>query len=120
MLFGTLGTNAFDEVFELDGKSVRVRLLEFLPNASISARSSENGKPLLKVVFGGANGRSEYYLSPGDQRLIQGVPFDFSDDPSPRSFSLRWSGDSMALRADAPLIERVMATGAMDTLMPDK
>jgi len=118
VLFATLGTNQYEEVFEIEDHTIEVSLLEFMANPVVELRESDRGKPTLKVVFGGANGRSEYYLSPGDRRMIQGVPFDFSGFNSDQTFSLRWAGDSLSFRTDVPVIERVMATGSIDTLNP--
>lgn len=89
VLWSSLGDNHFKESYQLGDEVVAVELQDLWVNPSYQMQSSTAGKPVLKVVFGGAQGRSEYYLSQGEQRQIAGVLFNFGGEGLANAFNIR-------------------------------
>ena len=61
----------------------------------------ENGFPILKVVFGGANGREEYFLKYGDQVSIQGTLFNFTDVENPAAINIKYENEKLLAKTAA-------------------
>ncbi|MGB0429811.1 MAG: cytochrome c biogenesis protein ResB, partial [Bacteroidia bacterium] len=88
VLFAGIGNNSFKENYSIGGGVLEVALQDVIPNPANVLEESEDGKPIIKVVFGGSNGRSEYFLVFGESKEIGGVLFNFSNDELPGAFNI--------------------------------
>lgn len=88
VLWSSLGSNRFDEEYQIGSDRIKVHLKETYINPSYQLEEAEDGEPILKLVFGSSGGRNEYYLRYNSQRFIGGVPFYFGPGKMPNSFSI--------------------------------
>lgn len=88
VLWSSLGGNEFQEQYQIGADIVKIKLKESYINPQYSVVSEEGGEPILKLVFGSAQGRNEYYLTYNSRRFIGGVPFYFGPGQMPDAFSL--------------------------------
>lgn len=116
VLFATLGNNHFEESYLIGGQEINVEVLDFMPNPQEVMVDDEHGVPVLKVVFGGANGREEYYVKYGDQTRIRGTLFNFTPQENPRAFNLKLENGQLYFKAPNTFSQTVMATQEKDTL----
>ena len=129
VLFSSIGSNAFDQKFNISGKLVNVEVQDILPNPAnllVETNSTETGQPILKIVFGGNDGREEFYLGEGERRTIFGVNFDFSKElsdssvvdftESPADINVYYSGDELFIKSKTEMSEMVMITQAQSVL----
>lgn len=119
ILLSSLGKNNFEQDFLLGNKPVKVKLLSMIPNPRQEVEVTEDGVPILNVVFGGSNGRMEYYLAYGSKQTINGVYFNFSDELIPGAFNLFFQENTIYWSADAAVSERVMATQGLTNHEPN-
>ncbi|MEZ4982396.1 MAG: cytochrome c biogenesis protein ResB, partial [Saprospiraceae bacterium] len=62
VLFASLGKNHFHESYLIGNDNLEVEVMDFIPNPTeVLLEDEANGLPTLKVVFGSANGREEYF-----------------------------------------------------------
>ena len=118
VLFASLGPNRFHESYRLGDDLIEVRLKEFIPNPVRSLEKDENGTAILKIVFGGSNGRSEYYLARGEVKTFGNVLFNFSEKEVPGSVRILYRNDTLLIEPEQVMVRQVMATREIDTLHP--
>lgn len=116
--FSTLGNNAFEELYQIGSNIVKVKVVSFIPNPVESLTEETSGKPVLKIVVGGANGREEYFIRYGDKVQINGVNFNFTETNLPGAFNIKLENDSLFFASDQVVEQTVMATQKKDTLLP--
>ena len=116
VLFASLGSNDWQESYLLGDDLVDVQVKTFIPNPKQVIYESLEGKPLLKIVVAGPNGREEYFIEQGQVKRIRNVLYNFNDRPSPAAINIRYQNDSLWLNTPKTLIQTVMATQTRDTL----
>lgn len=89
VLWSSLGTNHFEESFQLGNDLVEVSLKECIVNPVYSLKEDPDGSPIIKIVFGSANGREEHYLEYAHSKMINGVPFYFGPGSREGFFSIQ-------------------------------
>ncbi|MEZ4875732.1 MAG: cytochrome c biogenesis protein CcsA [Flavobacteriaceae bacterium] len=119
VLFASLGNNHFQKSYKVGEDQIDISLEDFIPNPTQQLVESEEGKPTLKIVIAGANGREEYFVSEGEIQSIRGMIFDFKGTNTPSAFHITYDNNSLAFRYPKPLTQRVMATQTLDTIWPD-
>lgn len=118
VLFASLGDNSFKKSYLLGNKELKVEVLNFIPNPTEIMVDDENGRPTLKVVIVGRNGREEYLVQSGQNPNIYGTIFNFTHHENPRAFNIKFQNDSLYFMAPTPFTQMVMATQTKDTLPP--
>lgn len=118
VLFASLGDNHFSQEYIIGNDRLEVIVNEFVPNPVQVLEEDPEGKPTLKIVIGGAAGREEYFIQPGDQKRIRGTAFNFTPAFYPGAVNLAFRNDSLLIRTDQPYSFMVMATQEKDTLFP--
>ncbi|NNE26729.1 MAG: cytochrome c biogenesis protein CcsA [Saprospiraceae bacterium] len=116
VLFSSLGNNSFNNTYLLNDHLVEVELQSFIPNPAQVLETSDEGLPTIKIVFGGASGRQEYFVSQGYSRTIGNAVFNFEAPGVQGDFDIYWRNDSLFLQHDQPLTQMIMATQSLDTL----
>ena len=114
--FSSLGSNSFENSYQIGNSLIEVKLDEFVPNPTETLTPDANGVPILKVVFGGMGGREEYMLRQGDRTNINGVNFNFSAEYVPDAFNITLNGDSLSFLTQENANQQVMATQQVDDL----
>ncbi|MEZ4909641.1 MAG: cytochrome c biogenesis protein CcsA [Saprospiraceae bacterium] len=117
--FSTLGNKNFDKTFQLGNQKYHVTLDQFIPNPQETITSAPEGKPTLKVVIAGRDGREEYYISKGEFKNLGGLPFNFTDDYTTEAINIFLDGESLSFMTASDLTQTVMATQQTDTLAAD-
>ncbi len=120
VLFSSLGGNNFNREYLVDGHYIKVDLENFIPNPLQEIIESENGNAIIKVVFGGIQGREEYYLTYGDVQRINGVLFNFNPTEIPDAININFKDQIITIASDRVLSQMVMATQERDTLYPEE
>jgi cytochrome c-type biogenesis protein CcsB len=120
VLFATLGNNHWEKSYIIGGDKVEVEVIRFIPNPIEMLQDDASGLPTLKVVFGGAGGREEYYIKQGDRRLINNVVFNFGEPLAKSDIQLEYKDNNLSIQSDRILYQTVMATQEKDTLYPEQ
>ena len=79
VLFATLGDNDWDESFLIGNDLIEIEVRQFISNPKQVLNESIDGKPILKIVVAGINGREEYFLSKGETKRIRNVIYNFKE-----------------------------------------
>lgn len=118
ILISSFGNNKFNRQYQLGNKLFEIDLLEVIPNPEESMVESEEGIPTIKIVFGSAEGREEYFLQKSEKRNINGVNFNFSSEYYPNAFNIDFSEKGLVFKSAVPVVQTVMATQKTDTVQP--
>lgn len=117
VLFASLGNNYFEESYLIGNDLIEVQLKDFIPNPTQSFTSVKNGKPALKLVIAGAQGREEYFIEKGQTRRIGSLTYNFKDSPLPGAINLKYENEALSINSERTLTQTVMATQQKDTLV---
>ena len=117
VLFASLGNNDFEESYLVGNQLIEVKVTDFIPNPSQSLIPENDGKPIVKVVFGGQNGREEYFISQGEKRRLHNTLFNFTAQAIPGAINLKYHENRLFFQSDRSLSQRIMATQQVDTLL---
>ncbi len=119
VLFASLGNNHFNETYLIEDELIEVNVKEFIPNPEQQMEpSSLDGKPIIKLVIAGANGREEYYIEKGQTRRIGALIYNFNDQPIADAINIKYENGETMLLTNRTLTQTVMATQQKDTLKP--
>jgi cytochrome c-type biogenesis protein CcsB len=116
VLFASVGDNSFHETYIIGNEKVDVAVKKVIPNPERKLVTTDSGQPTIKIVFGGAGGREEYFLQQGEQRRLHGLLFNFTDRKEEDAFNIRYQNDELLLNTNRLLSQMVMATQTRDTL----
>ena len=119
VLFASLGKNYFKESYLLGNDLIEINLKDFIPNPKEVITEDTKGKPTIKIVFGGGQGREEYYLEQGQTRRIRNVVFNFNDTLIAGGVNIGYTDHELQLNIDRVFVQTVMATQQTDTLVPN-
>ena len=77
--YSAIGQNAFKRIFLIGNQKLDIDLQEFIPNPVNELIDSERGKPVIKIVISGDEGREEYFLYDGETKWIHNTMFNFGE-----------------------------------------
>jgi cytochrome c-type biogenesis protein CcsB len=109
VLFASKGNNTLSREYQLGNQIVRVNVLGIIPNPEQKLVAAADGKPTLKIVFGDANGREEYFLQAGEQQRINGILFNFTSEVLPDAVNISMENGELWLQTDRDIHRTVMA-----------
>lgn len=118
ILLASLGETNFEKSFNLNGRILKAKILDFIPNPSEVLQFDEGGDPIIKIVFGGNQGRREYYLKKGEYKNIQGIPFNFTDQDISGAIQISENNGMPFIQSEVPFSITTMATQAQSNLQP--
>ena len=118
VLFSSLGSNHFNEEYLLDNNLIKVRLLDHIPNPVEEIIESEDGKAIIKIVFGSSQGRQEYYLTEGETKRYGNVLFNFKDEMLSGAVNISFTDNNLSIQVPTEMYVTVMATQQRDTISP--
>ena len=118
VLFATLGNNNWHESYLIGNDLIDVRVKKFIPNPKQSFTESIDGKPTLKIVISGNNGREEYFLSKGDRKRFGNLLYNFTEVEIPEAINILYKNDSLFFKINKAFTQMVMATQKKDTIYP--
>ena len=118
VLFATLGNNKMKESYLIGNDLIETEVEEFVPNPVQVMKTDETGRPMLKIVIGGMNGREEYFIIPGESKKIRNLVFNFTNSYRPDAINLKYEDKQLFIKANRTLTQMVMATQTRDTLIP--
>ena len=87
-LFNAYKNNRFNERFNVDGESVHLRLLEYLPNAGETMVEDPEGSPIISLVSVDKGVRKSYFLQTGECIPVAGLKMCFNQ-PTNDSLAIR-------------------------------
>lgn len=116
VLFASLGNNDWEESYLVDGDLIEVKVTEFIPNPVQVMHESMEGRPTLKMVIAGMNGREEYFIQQGDTRRVRELMFNFTGTPLPGAFNIFYENEALSFTYPVTLTQMVMATQQRDTI----
>lgn len=120
VLFASLGNNDWEQAYQIGNDLVNIRVLDFIPNPVQVLETTTGGDPTIKIVLGGSEGREEYFVRQGEAHRIRNTIFNFSNDQYPDAIDIGYRNDSLFIKTNRPLTQRIMATQQLDTLYPAK
>ena len=118
VLFASLGNNNWSASYLIDGDLIEVNVKEFVPNPTQILSAAIDGKPTLKIVIAGLNGRENYFISSGETKRIRNVVYNFKKSELPEAINIDFSNDALVFKYNRPLTQMVMATQKKDTILP--
>jgi ABC-type transport system involved in cytochrome c biogenesis permease subunit len=118
VLFATLGNNNWHESFLIGNDLIDVIVKEFIPNPKQILDESIDGKPILKIVVAGINGREEYFIGEGETKRIRNIIYNFKENEIPEAINIKYENNSLLFRTNKKLTQMEMATQKKDTLYP--
>lgn len=116
VLFASLEANDWEESYLVEDDLINIKLKKFIPNPVQSLQTSLDGKPTLKIVVGGVNGREEYYITQGEIKRIRNMIYNFKDTEYPGAFNIKIVNGSISFKTDVKYSRMVMATQTKDTV----
>jgi cytochrome c-type biogenesis protein CcsB len=117
VLFASKGNNHFKEQYQLGTDIVEVELIDFMPNpVERIIEDPSNGMPVIQIVFGGANGREEYYLKYGRSMSLYGTVFNFGEEIIPDAFNIKLEDGVLMGYTFRDYMQTIMATQSTDTI----
>ena len=117
VLFASLGNNYWKESYLVTDDLIEFEVTNFIPNPKQELVSSNiDGKPILKVVFAGANGREEYFIAKGQTKKIKNVLYNFKEETLVGAFNIKYENKQLSFKTNRAFIQTVMATRKTDTL----
>ena len=119
VLFASLGNNHWKGSYLIEDDLIEAEVTKFIPNPKQILTHDPKGKPTIKVVFAGMNGREEYFVQQGEKSTIKNVLFNFSSTDLPEAINILSQNDSIFIKSDRVLSQKVMATQQSDTLYPN-
>ncbi len=118
VLFASLGNNNWSESYLIANDLIEIKVKAFVPNPIQVLSSSIDGKPTLKIVIAGLNGRENYFISSGETKRIRNVVYNFNKNELPGAINIDFSNDSLVFKYNKPITQMVMATQKRDTIYP--
>jgi len=116
--FSTLGNNSFKSSYLIGNSKLDVEVLGFIPNPGQMLIEDENGKPIIKIVMGGMNGREEYFLKYREPLNLRGTLFNFDEAEKQQAVNIRYENGGLFIKSNEALTQTFMATQQRDTLIP--
>ncbi|MEM6348113.1 MAG: cytochrome c biogenesis protein CcsA [Bacteroidota bacterium] len=117
VLFASLGSNDFEQSYQLGNDILEVKVKDFILNPQPVLYESMDGRPILQMVIAGQNGREEYFLEMGQRKRIRNAIYNFRPEPMPGAFNIWYRNDSLLINSTRTLSQRIMATQELDTLI---
>ncbi|MFN8357069.1 MAG: cytochrome c biogenesis protein CcsA [Spirosomataceae bacterium] len=115
--FSSLGFNEFSNSYQVGKNLIEATLEQFIPNAKEKAVEDPNGIPMIKVVIAGSGGREEYYVKQGDRVNINGINFNFTEQPLSDAFNVSYKNEGgLSFLTNSEVSQTVMATQKNDNL----
>ncbi len=118
VLFASLGNNNWQESYLIGSDLIDIKVKEFIPNPKQILKEHPDGKPTLKMVVAGANGREEYFIAKDETKRIGNVLYNFKDAQLPKAINISYRNDSLLFAYDGMLTQMTMATQKKDTIYP--
>lgn len=114
--FASLGNNQWKGSFQLDDVLFEAEMQSFIPNPVQVLKPSLDGKPTIKIVIAGANGRENYFLSQGQKKRIKSQVFNFNERTVTGAVNIFLLNDSLFFQTDQAYTTMVMATQERDSV----
>ena len=118
VLFASLGSNHWQASYLIENDLIDVSVKEFIANPKQLLVADNNGKPIIKIVIAGMNGREEYFISKGQTKNIKNIIFNFKDNELSNAVNINYRNDSLLFKADRVFTQMTMATQKNDTIYP--
>jgi len=96
ILLSAIGNNNYRVNTDFKGTDVKIKLTNYIPNASDVFEESENGNEYLLFVESGSGGRHDHYLKKGSSELVHGVLVGF-DAPNKNTIDIRTGDNGLTL-----------------------
>ncbi len=103
----------------IEDNLIEVVVKEFIPNPKKEFVESLDGKPTLKLVVAGSNGREEYSISAGETKRIRNLIYNFNELPIAGAINILMENGNLYVNTDRTLIRTVMANQKTDTIFPN-
>jgi cytochrome c-type biogenesis protein CcsB len=120
VLFASLGNNNWHRSYKIENDLIDIAVKEFIPNAKQIVKKTSTGKPVLKIVIAGMNGREDYFIAQGQTKRIQNMVFNFTKNQLPDAINIDYKNDSLFFNADRMFTQMTMATRKNDTIFPSE
>ncbi|MEJ2500652.1 MAG: cytochrome c biogenesis protein ResB [Campylobacterales bacterium] len=122
LLLSKLGGNRVDTAFDVAGKTVSVKMLEYIPDAVYTIKEAADGKPIANMMITGGGAPDQVQLSLGEQYENEKLIIDF-DSKKPLHegkpvVRLYMDGDALKMAHGFPLQYLKMADQSRGSIPP--
>lgn len=118
VLFASLGNNNWKESYLIGSDLIEIKLKELVPNPTQILDPTADGKPSLKLVVSGVNGREEFFIIEGESNRIRNVVYNFKEEIIPGAINIKYRNDSLLFNYNKMVTQMTMATQQKDTVYP--
>ncbi len=119
VMFSPLSANRFKRTINVDGKSIKISSVNFIPNAVPTLQPDDAGGPVLEMVTSGVSGRQTILLKQGEVKKIGGLIFNFGANTKQQGNEIQVYYDQGELFFRAPFDVSVMNMATRQSV-PDK
>lgn len=98
ILLSAIGNNNFTYSTDFRGTDVKVKLTNYIPNATEIFEESETGNEYLLFVESGGGGRHNHYIQKGSSELIHGVLVGF-DAPVKNTIDIKTTNGNLTIES---------------------
>jgi len=122
LLLSKIGGNSVDTSFDAAGKTIRVKMLEYIPDAVYTIKEAPDGKPIANMMITGGGAPDQIQLEAGQQYENEKLIIDFDSNkplhegkPVVRLFM---EGDTLKMAHGFPLTYLKMADQSQGSIPP--
>jgi cytochrome c-type biogenesis protein CcsB len=98
ILLSSIGNNNFNYHTDFRGTDFKIKLTNYIPNASTVFEESENGSEYLKFVESGGGGRHNHFIKKGTSEVVHGVLVGF-DAPSKNTIDFKTTESGLKIQS---------------------
>lgn len=103
LLLSTATKNKIRKSFSVNGKKIKLEMLDFMPDALQQAVPGDTGPAVINLVVSGGAGREEHQIKEGASISSHGITISFEDSLGASQVKIRKSGDSLIVTASLPI-----------------
>lgn len=115
VLFTSITKAQYTDEIKIGDKELNVEVTHFIPDAEEKLFDSDNGRPILSTVIGGAEGRQTIFLRENEARNIGGIIFSFEDLPDSSYVNIEYENGELTYTAPYRVGSMRMADQSRDT-----
>ncbi len=119
VVFSPYASNRFSKTINIAGKTLEVKNVDFVPQATETMVQDEFGSPAVSfMVVGPDFSRKDFILSSGQQKNIGGALVSFNDGQVSSGLRLKYSGEELLFQSEDTVWVLNMMGGAEEILLP--
>lgn len=117
--FSPYTANRFSENISINGQSIHVENLFFMPSATENLVIDPNGEPIISIVaVGGSMQRADFNLRKGDTKKIDGITIGFESNENKNKINFRIIGSELLISSSDTIVASSMMQSNPEVITP--